>query len=62
MAVLKGELTVGDLAFDIVAKMLGRVMAVYGSVYFLRPVNGGREWEASREEIRPASVRDRQLV
>ncbi|GLF99356.1 hypothetical protein [Streptomyces yaizuensis] len=52
-------LAVGTLAFDMVTGTIGVVMAEYGTRYYLRPPHGGCEWDAPRDEIRPATVADR---
>ncbi|MFG2191974.1 hypothetical protein [Streptomyces sp. NPDC048639] len=50
---------VGQLAFDRRYGRVGIVMdAQAGRVYLRRP-EGGREWEASPEDVRPARSEDR---
>ncbi|MEU5977915.1 hypothetical protein [Streptomyces sp. NPDC047315] len=52
------ELAVGELAFDVVMKRVGVVMAKYPTRYYLRPPRGGYEWEAPPSELRPATTAD----
>ncbi|MEU9609904.1 hypothetical protein [Streptomyces sp. NPDC048057] len=52
------ELAVGKLAFDIVMKRVGVIMAKYPTRYYLRPPRGGCEWEAPPSELRPATTAD----
>ncbi|MFF0449687.1 hypothetical protein ACFYT4_25300 [Streptomyces sp. NPDC004609] len=52
------ELAVGSVVYDTVTGVLGVVMEVYGTRCALRPPRGGREWDAFREEVRPATVAD----
>ncbi|MGP4000121.1 hypothetical protein [Streptomyces sp. 8N706] len=44
---------VGDLALDTERGDVGIVMDVQGSRVFLRRPEGGREWEAPPEDVRP---------
>lgn len=53
---MSGELAVGSVVFDTVTGVVGVVMEVCGTRYALRPVRGGREWDAVREDIRPATT------
>lgn len=47
---------VGDLALDTKQNRLGIVMDAQGGRYFLRRPEGGREWEACPDDVRPASA------
>jgi hypothetical protein len=49
----------GSLAYDGTCQKVGEVMAVDGGRYWLRPPNGGTEWNAFRSDIRPATASDR---
>ncbi|GGZ18612.1 hypothetical protein GCM10010387_08960 [Streptomyces inusitatus] len=51
-----GRLTVGDIAYDSERKALGVLMAEYGTLYFLRPLTGGREWDVAKEKVHPATT------
>lgn len=44
---------VGTLARDTKRDKVGRVMACTVGTVWLRPLNGGREWTARREDVRP---------
>lgn len=47
---------VGTLAVDTRRNKVGEVMGWVGPRVRLRPPEGGREWEAERNDIRPAST------
>jgi hypothetical protein len=49
---------VGALALDVKRDRVGVVMARQGGRVFLRPPQGGREWEALPEDVRPAQLLD----
>ncbi|UXX95796.1 hypothetical protein N7U49_35385 [Streptomyces sp. AD2-2] len=49
---------VGDLAFDEATAKVGEVVAHVGPYFQLRPVGGGREWDASGP-LRPATQAER---
>ncbi|MFF0446211.1 hypothetical protein ACFYT4_07320 [Streptomyces sp. NPDC004609] len=53
------QLTVGTLVFDTRKKVLGVVMDTEWDRLYLRPPTGGIEWDASRADLRPATVTDR---
>ncbi|MFI6285792.1 hypothetical protein ACIBCM_13720 [Streptomyces sp. NPDC051018] len=53
------QLAVGALVFDIRRKSLGVVMDTEWDRLYLRPPGGGIEWDASRADLRPATVMDR---
>ncbi|MGX2996526.1 hypothetical protein JNUCC64_20000 [Streptomyces sp. JNUCC 64] len=53
------QLRVGTLAYDTQRKAIGVVMDVTWGPVYLRPPNGGIEWCACREDVRPATVTDR---
>ncbi|MGA6226778.1 DUF6415 family natural product biosynthesis protein [Streptomyces umbrinus] len=46
----------GDTVEDIQRQTIGRVMGFVGPYVQLRPVDGGREWDARREWLRPVSL------
>jgi hypothetical protein len=50
------ELKLGDLVEDTGAQRVGRVMGFEGPYVQLRPVDGGREWDARPERLRPATL------
>jgi hypothetical protein len=50
---------VGAYAVDTRSGRLGRVMGHEGPYVQLRPVGGGREWDAPPEVIRPATLGER---
>lgn len=52
----------GDIARDNVAKRVGRVMGHVGPYYQLRPLNGGKEWEADPSALEPATLSDALLT
>ncbi|GAA2260008.1 hypothetical protein GCM10010232_58720 [Streptomyces amakusaensis] len=52
-------LVVGDIAYDTRARAVGVLMAEYGTLYFLRPLDGGREWDVPKGKVRLATVADR---
>lgn len=49
---------VGDLVFDEAARQVGRVMGHEGPRFQLRPVGGGREWDA-QGPLRPPTDAER---
>lgn len=49
---------VGDTALDARSGRVGRVMERIGSRVYLRPLNGGREWDARPEDLSPAQQSD----
>ncbi|GAA2250166.1 hypothetical protein GCM10010232_42530 [Streptomyces amakusaensis] len=53
-----GRLTVGDIAYDTERRTLGVLMAEYGTLYFPRPLTGGREWDVAKEKVHPATTTD----
>lgn len=50
---------VGDLVYDEERQRLGRVTAVSRTGVMLRPVGGGEEWRAAREEVREPRASER---
>lgn len=46
----------GDVFEDTKVKRIGRVMGFVGPYVQLRPVGGGREWDARPDRLRPATV------
>ncbi|MGW1977453.1 hypothetical protein [Streptomyces sp. NPDC001889] len=52
------EPTAGDVVRDAAGKRIGRVMGRVGGRIQLRPLNGGREWDALPEDLTPAVQSD----
>ncbi|MFD7259604.1 hypothetical protein [Streptomyces sp. NPDC059874] len=48
----------GETALDASTGRVGRVVGHVGPRYQLRPLNGGREWEADPESLEPAHQSD----
>lgn len=48
----------GETAKDIRTGRVGRVMGRVGPRYQLRPLNGGKEWEAAPDHLSPAIQSD----
>ncbi|WP_079149853.1 hypothetical protein [Streptomyces agglomeratus] len=48
----------GEVAKDARTGRVGRVMGHVGPRYQLRPLNGGKEWEAELEHLTPAMQSD----
>ncbi len=48
----------GETVKDTATGRVGRVMGHEGPRYQLRPLNGGREWDADPEALEPASQSD----
>ncbi|WP_327724384.1 hypothetical protein [Streptomyces europaeiscabiei] len=46
----------GDTVEDTGRRRFGRVMGFEGPYVQLRPIGGGREWDAEREHIRQATL------
>ncbi len=59
MANASTPLTPGALVYDAVAERVGTYQAKAGPYLLLRPVGGGREWEADPARVRPATQRER---
>jgi len=49
---------VGELVLDAKRDAVGMVMDAQGGRMFLRPPEGGREWEASPDDVRPVPARE----
>ncbi|MFI9582379.1 hypothetical protein ACIHCQ_11135 [Streptomyces sp. NPDC052236] len=49
---------VGETARDSITGRVGRVMGHEGPYYQLRPLNGGKEWDAKAEHLVPVSLSD----
>lgn len=47
--------SVGDVVEDTGRKRVGRVMGSEGPYVQLRPIGGGREWDAEPDKLRPAT-------
>ncbi|GGZ14081.1 hypothetical protein GCM10010387_02710 [Streptomyces inusitatus] len=54
-----GSPQVGCLVYDTVVRRTGVVMEECETYYALRPPQGGREWDAPKGEVRPATEADR---
>ncbi|MFI1867448.1 hypothetical protein [Streptomyces jumonjinensis] len=48
----------GAVVRDAASKRVGRVMGHVGGRVQLRPLNGGREWDAFPEDLSPAAQSD----
>ena len=53
-----GVPAVGSLVLDAKQDRVGVVMDRQGGRVYLRPPQGGREWEAAPEDVRPARAGD----
>ncbi|WP_331276026.1 hypothetical protein [Streptomyces sp. Qhu-G9] len=49
----------GALVYDPVARRVGEYRDTTGPYAMLRPVGGGREWQADPARIRPATAEER---
>ncbi|MFI0528561.1 hypothetical protein ACH3XX_00755 [Streptomyces scabiei] len=47
--------SVGDVVEDTDRKRVGKLMSIEGDNAWLRPLGGGREWDARPERLRPAT-------
>ncbi|MGW3494589.1 hypothetical protein [Streptomyces sp. NPDC001020] len=54
-----GPLERGALVYDPAAGRVGEYQDTSGPYALLRPVGGGREWQADRAALRPATQRER---
>nr|WSY53049.1 hypothetical protein OG999_24980 [Streptomyces sp. NBC_00886] len=52
----------GTLVFDAETSKLGYVMGHEGPYMQLRPVTGGREWDAAPTQVRPATEAERRTA
>ncbi|MGV9313330.1 hypothetical protein ACWDR0_14205 [Streptomyces sp. NPDC003691] len=52
------EPRIGDTVTDVARKRTGRVMDRFSNRYYLRPLNGGCEWDALPGDLRPAVTSD----
>jgi hypothetical protein len=50
---------VGTLVRDQKRKRIGRVMAYQFGILYLRPPQGGQEWEAKPDDVRPADQHEK---
>ncbi|MFF0449085.1 hypothetical protein ACFYT4_22210 [Streptomyces sp. NPDC004609] len=48
----------GQVVWDAARDRVGRVMGTVGGYVQLRPLRGGREWDAHPEDLRPAVQSD----
>lgn len=46
----------GDVVFDAATQKVGRVMDQMCRLVQLRPLEGGREWDASPDDLTPAAL------
>lgn len=49
----------GDFLYDVVARKVGEYRGPAGPYAMLRPIGGGREWQADPEKVRPATRDER---
>lgn len=49
----------GELIYDPATRTVGEYQGTAGPYAMLRPVGGGREWEADLAQIRPATREER---
>ncbi|MFC4464936.1 hypothetical protein ACFPH6_10345 [Streptomyces xiangluensis] len=54
-----GQLEPGALVYDVGARKVGEYRDKAGPYAMLRPVGGGREWEADPALLRPATQEER---
>lgn len=54
----EGTPEIGDVVYDEVTRKVGELMGHVGPYWQLRPVGGGREWDA-RGSIRPATTAEK---
>jgi hypothetical protein len=52
-------LMAGNMVYDPVTRKVGEYQVTAGPYAMLRPVGGGREWQADPAQIRPATVAER---
>ncbi|MEV6009602.1 hypothetical protein AB0M29_22680 [Streptomyces sp. NPDC051976] len=55
----RDPIAVGQTAYDERLSRLGEVMEVLGTLVALRPLGGGREWNAERRHVRPATAMEK---
>lgn len=48
----------GQTVFDTAQMRVGKVMGRVGTYIQLRPLGGGREWDAAPESLRPPTPRE----
>ncbi|MGW7431335.1 hypothetical protein ACWGIN_17485 [Streptomyces sp. NPDC054861] len=56
---MAGHMDDGGLVYDPVARRVGEYRGTAGPYAMLRPVGGGREWQADPERVRPATPAER---
>lgn len=49
------RLSLGDVVEDTGSKRIGKVMGFEGPYVQLRPIGGGREWDAEPDQLKPAT-------
>jgi hypothetical protein len=52
------SITVGSVARDLRDGRVGDVMDVHPGRIWLRPLGGGREWDARPDDVRPLTARE----
>lgn len=52
------EPQMGDVVRDAATRRVGRVMGHVGTYFQVRPLNGGKEWDALPDNLRPAAQSD----
>ncbi|MEV4944575.1 hypothetical protein [Streptomyces sp. NPDC053755] len=56
---MAGHMRSGGLVYDPVARRVGEYRGTEGPYAMLRPVGGGREWQADPARVRPATPAER---
>ncbi|MDT9691868.1 hypothetical protein Q5762_26755 [Streptomyces sp. P9(2023)] len=56
---MAGHRECGGFVYDPVARRVGEYRGEAGPYAMLRPVGGGREWQADPERVRPATAAER---
>lgn len=57
-SIQQAELEIGDLVKDLKTDLIGVVMGKLGGRAQLRPLAGGREWDARPDNVIPPSARE----
>ncbi|WP_137994455.1 hypothetical protein [Streptomyces vilmorinianum] len=56
---MAGHMECGGFVYDPTARKVGEYRGKAGPYAMLRPVGGGREWQADPEQVRPATPAER---
>ncbi|MET9376310.1 hypothetical protein ACFYV5_16055 [Streptomyces sp. NPDC003035] len=56
---MAGHMECGGFVYDPAARKVGEYRGTAGPYAMLRPVGGGREWQADPEKVRPATSAER---